>query len=219
MAELVITLRRWWAELTRNTHTCRTSEETAWFSFRVDAGAAMVHIHARDAEGAPTQDLEDYRRIIEAVRISAPDVIVQVSTGGAVWMKPEERLQPLALQPDMASLTTGTVNFGEEVFSNSMPMVRNFQAMQDGHPPELEILTRMIPAALRLLKEGLLNERLLQSALGCRRRGRHDQEPAAHGREPASRMHLDDQWHRPGAAPADSRSHHARRPRPRRPGR
>ena len=167
MAEpVIITAALVGAELTReNTpYLPLTPEEIAAEARSAyDAGAAMVHIHARDAEGAPTQDLEDYRRIIEAVRISAPDVIVQVSTGGAVWMKPEERLQPLALQPDMASLTTGTVNFGEEVFSNSMPMVREFaRAMQERDiRPELEIFdSGMIPAALRLLKEGLLNEPL-----------------------------------------------------------
>ena len=128
-----------------------------------DAGAAMVHVHARDKDGAPSQNLEDYRKIIEAIRARAPKLIIQVSTGGAVWMSAEERLQPLDLQPDMASLTTGTVNFGEEVFSNPMPMVREFaRAMQArGIRPELEIFdTGMIPAGLRLLKEGLLSEPL-----------------------------------------------------------
>lgn len=128
-----------------------------------DAGAAIVHVHARDRNGVPSQDIEDYRKIIEAIRARAPQLIVQVSTGGAVWMSAEERLQPLALQPDMASLTTGTVNFGEEVFSNPMPMVREFaRAMQArGIRPELEIFdSGMIPSALRLLKEGLLSEPL-----------------------------------------------------------
>lgn len=127
------------------------------------AGAAMVHLHARTADGIPTQDIEDYRRIIEAVRARVPQVIIQVSTGGAVGMQAEERLQPLALLPDMASLTTGTVNFGEEVFFNSLPMVREFaRAMQMRKiRPELEIFDcGMIPSAMRLLKEGLLNEPL-----------------------------------------------------------
>jgi 3-keto-5-aminohexanoate cleavage enzyme len=128
-----------------------------------EAGAAMVHLHARDANGFPTQNVEDYRKIIEAVRARAPEIIIQVSTGGAVGMTAEERLQPLALQPEMASLTTGTVNFGEDVFYNDMPMVRTFaKAMQTrGIRPEIEVFdSGMIPAALRLLKEGLLGEPL-----------------------------------------------------------
>lgn len=78
-------------------------------------------------------------------------------------MSAEERLQPLALQPDMASLTTGTVNFGEEVFYNSLPMIRQFaRAMLEKNiRPELEIFdSGMIANALRLFKEGLLLEPL-----------------------------------------------------------
>ena len=123
------------------------------------AGAAMVHLHARARDGSPTQDVEVYQEIIQAVRAKAPDMIIQVSTGGAVSMKARERLQPLALQPEMASLTTGTVNFGEEVFYNDLPMIREFaQVMLERNiRPELEIFdTGMIPNALRLLKDGLL---------------------------------------------------------------
>lgn len=128
-----------------------------------EAGAAMVHLHARARDGSPTQDADAYRDIIEAVRALVPEIIIQVSTGGAVGMTAEERLQPLALQPEMASLTTGTVNFGEEVFYNDMPMVREFaKAMQArGIRPELEIFdSGMIASAMRLLKEGLISEPL-----------------------------------------------------------
>ncbi len=163
---VIITAALVGAELTRaNTpYLPLTPDEIAAEARAVyEAGAAMVHLHARDQNGAPSQNVEDYRKIIEAVRARAPELIIQVSTGGAVWMSAEERLQPLALQPDMASLNTGTLNFGEEVFSNPMPMVRQFaRAMQErGIRPELEIYdTGMIPSALRLLKEGLLNEPL-----------------------------------------------------------
>jgi len=163
---VVITAALLGAELTReNTpYLPLTPEEIAAEARAVyEAGAAMVHIHARDQNGVPSQNVEDYRKIIEAIRARAPELIIQVSTGGAVWMSAEERLQPLALQPDMASLNTGTLNFGEEVFSNPMPMVRQFaRTMQErGIRPELEVYdTGMIPAALRLLKEGLLSEPL-----------------------------------------------------------
>lgn len=163
---VIITAALVGAELTReNTpHLPLTPDEIAAEARAAfEAGAAMVHLHARDADGLPTQNVEDYRKIIEAVRARVPEIVIQVSTGGAVSMNAEERLQPLALQPEMASLTTGTVNFGEEVFHNNMPMVREFaKAMQArGIRPELEIFdTGMIPAAMRLLKDGLLNEPL-----------------------------------------------------------
>lgn len=163
---VIITAALVGAELTReNTpHLPLTPDEIAAEARAAfEAGAAMVHLHARDADGLPTQNVEDYRKIIEAVRARVPEIVIQVSTGGAVSMNAEERLQPLALQPEMASLTTGTVNFGEEVFHNNMPMVREFaKAMQArGIHPELEIFdTGMIPAAMRLLKDGLLNEPL-----------------------------------------------------------
>jgi 3-keto-5-aminohexanoate cleavage enzyme len=167
MAEpVIITAALVGAELSReNTpYLPLTAEEIAAEARAAyEAGAAMVHVHARAKDGSPTQNLEDYRRIIEAIRLQAPDLIIQVSTGGAVSMGAEERLQPLELLPDMASLTTGTVNFGDEVFHNAMPMVRGFaQVMKTlGVRPELEVFdTGMIPASLRLVKEGLLCEPL-----------------------------------------------------------
>ena len=123
------------------------------------AGAAMVHLHARADDGSPTQDMAVYRRIIQEVRARCPDMIVQVSTGGAVGMTAQERLQPIYLKPDMASLTTGTVNFGEGVFYNDLALVRQFaRAMaEQGIKPEIEIFdSGMIATALRLVKEGLL---------------------------------------------------------------
>lgn len=163
---VVITVAVVGAELTReNTpYLPLTPEEIAADTHAAyQAGAAMVHIHGRAKDGSPTQDVNAYRDIIDAVRARTPEIIIQVSTGGAVSMKAEERLQPLALQPEMASLTTGTVNFGEQVFTNDMPMVREFaKAMQTrGIRPEIEVFdSGMIPSAMRLLKEGLLSEPL-----------------------------------------------------------
>ena len=167
MAEpVVITVAVVGAELTREntSYLPLTADEIAAETHAAyEAGAVMVHIHGRAQDGSPTQDVNVYREIIEAVRARTPEIIIQVSTGGAVGMKAEERLQPLALQPEMASLTTGTVNFGEQVFYNDMPMVREFaKALQArGIRPELEIFdSGMIPSAMRLLKEGLLSEPL-----------------------------------------------------------
>ena len=82
-----------------------------------EAGASMYHLHVRDAAGSPTQAREVFAAAIEAIR-ERSDIIIQTSTGGAMGMSADERLQPLDLGPEMASLTTGTSNFGDDVFFN-----------------------------------------------------------------------------------------------------
>jgi 3-keto-5-aminohexanoate cleavage enzyme len=106
-----------------------------------DAGARMIHVHARRDDGTPTQDADRYRETVAAVREGAPELIVQVSTGGAVGMTPQERLGSLAAEPDMASLTCGTVNFGSGVFENPAPLMLEFARAiaAAGVRPELEI--------------------------------------------------------------------------------
>ncbi len=64
------------------------------------AGAAIIHIHVRDAEGNPTQDAGIFREVVEGIRALC-DVITQVSTGGAIWMSADERLQSIECRPDM----------------------------------------------------------------------------------------------------------------------
>ena len=122
------------------------------------AGAAIVHVHARNPDGSSTQDREVYRRIIAAVRERC-DVIVQVSTGGAVGMSAAERLAPVALSPEMATLSMGSVNFGDGVFLNRPEEMEQFlRAMQQhGVKPELELFDAgMLATVQRWLKTGLL---------------------------------------------------------------
>ena len=123
------------------------------------AGASIVHVHGRHADGSPTQDKEVYRQIIAEVKQRC-DVIVQVSTGGAVGMTPQERLAPVTLQPEMATLSMGSVNFGGDVFLNHPADMEVFaQAMRaHGVKPELEIFdSGMLTTASRWLKKGLLS--------------------------------------------------------------
>jgi len=77
------------------------------------AGAAIVHLHARDPhDGRPTQDPDLFRRFLPAIA-AACDVVVNITTGGSQTMTVEHRLQPaLQLQPELASLNMGTMNFG-----------------------------------------------------------------------------------------------------------
>lgn len=122
------------------------------------AGASMVHIHARKPDGTSTQDSQTYGEIISQIRRRC-DILIQVSTGGAVGMTPEERMQPLALGPDMATLSTGSVNFGEDLFVNTMEDIRAFakSMAREKVRPEIEVFdTGMVQNALSLVKEGIL---------------------------------------------------------------
>ncbi len=142
--ELVITVAPCGAETVRahNPAVPYTPAEIAAEARRAfDAGARMVHVHARWDDGTPTQDAGRYRETVAAIRVAAPELIVQVSTGGAVGMSPAERLGSLEAAPDMASLTCGSVNFGKGVFENPAPLMLEFARAQlaAGVRPELEI--------------------------------------------------------------------------------
>ena len=100
-----------------------------------------------------------FRAAYDAIR-TAGDLIVQFSTGGAIGMTPQERAAPLALRPEMATLTCGTVNFGDDVFENSFPVMRGILAeiRRFGVRPELEIFDAgHLSNARRLEREGLLD--------------------------------------------------------------
>ena len=81
------------------------------------AGAAVVHVHIRDDDAQPTLDLGRLKDTVAALR-DATNLIVQLSSGGAVTDPEEHRLRVLQAEPDMASCTMGTVNFGPDVFMN-----------------------------------------------------------------------------------------------------
>lgn len=124
------------------------------------AGASIIHVHARDEKGDPTQAYEVYKVIKEKIEEKC-NVIVQPSTGGATWHTPEERLQPVELKPEMATLSAGTCNFGNDVFMNSGEYIEKFaKRMQElGVKPEIEVFERgMIENAKRYIKMGLIEE-------------------------------------------------------------
>ncbi|MEV5748186.1 3-keto-5-aminohexanoate cleavage protein [Actinoallomurus sp. NPDC052308] len=104
------------------------------------AGAAVIHVHIRDAEARPTLDLARLRDTVAALRAST-NLIVQLSTGGAVTDPYEHRLRVLDAEPDGCSLTCGTVNFGDDVFMNPWPfMVELYQRTQERQVvPEFEL--------------------------------------------------------------------------------
>ncbi|MCA0385512.1 MAG: 3-keto-5-aminohexanoate cleavage protein [Firmicutes bacterium] len=161
MEKLIITAALTGAEVTRaqQPHLPITPDEIAEEAFKCyEAGASIVHIHARDAEGNPTQDAEVYRQIKEKIAEKC-NIIFQPSTGGAVWHTPEQRLQPVDLSPEMATLSCGTCNFGPDVFMNSEEYIEKFAVkMQEmGVKPEIEVFERgMIENAKALVKKGLV---------------------------------------------------------------
>lgn len=122
------------------------------------AGAAIVHVHCRNDDGTNTHDVARFDQAYRAVRAQS-DLIVQFSTGGAIGMTPEERAAVLQLRPEMATLTCGTVNFGDEIFENSFPIMRGIlkKMHEFGVRPELEIFDKgHLSNARRLQREGLL---------------------------------------------------------------
>ena len=99
-----------------------------------EAGAAIVHLHARDpVDGRPTQDPKYFREFAPDIARRS-DVVINFTTGGAPTMTIEERLQPaLLLKPEVASLNMGSMNFG------LFPMLARFPTFKhDWERPYLE---------------------------------------------------------------------------------
>ncbi|GAA1767720.1 3-keto-5-aminohexanoate cleavage protein [Nostocoides vanveenii] len=104
------------------------------------AGAAMIHLHIRDADHRPTLDPGLLKASVEAIRAET-DLIVQLSTGGSVHDPLETRLTVLDAEPDSCSLTCGTTNFGDDVFLNPWGFMSDLyvQAQEREIVPEFEL--------------------------------------------------------------------------------
>jgi uncharacterized protein (DUF849 family) len=104
------------------------------------AGAGLVHVHIRDDDARPTLDLSRLRATVQALR-EQTSLVVQLSTGGAVTDPFDARLRVLEAEPDSCSLTCGTTNFGDDVFSNPWPfMAELYQRTQAAEVvPEFEL--------------------------------------------------------------------------------
>jgi 3-keto-5-aminohexanoate cleavage enzyme len=126
-----------------------------------DAGAAVIHLHVRWDDGTPTQDKGRFKEAMDAIKAVCPDVIILPSTGGAVGMTAEERLQPVDLKPEMATLDCGTCNFGgDDIFVNTENMTIDFakKMKEMGVKPEIEVFEKgMIDNAMKLFKKGLID--------------------------------------------------------------
>lgn len=87
-----------------------------------EAGAAILHLHARDPEnGKPTQDPDMFRKFLPQIRERC-DAVINLTSGGSPYMTVEERMQPAAqIEPEIASLNMGSMNFG------LFPMLKRFK--------------------------------------------------------------------------------------------
>jgi 3-keto-5-aminohexanoate cleavage enzyme len=123
-----------------------------------EAGAALVHVHVREDDGSTSSDPERFGRFLEGVRRHCPDMIVQFSTGGRSG-RGRERIGMLVHEPDMASLTTGSVNFATTIYENHPELIDELATtMRDrGIKPEIEIFDlAMLYNARTLVDRGLL---------------------------------------------------------------
>jgi uncharacterized protein (DUF849 family) len=128
------------------------------------AGASIVHLHPRDANGDPSCDPGLFGDVIAGVRESCPDIVVCASCSGRIENTLERRSVPLLLEgdlkPEMASLTCGSMNFPKTASVNSPEIIVGLaQCMKDhGIKPEVEAFEPgMIHFAKYLIDKGILD--------------------------------------------------------------
>jgi len=127
------------------------------------AGAAIVHVHVRDADGRASDDPGRIRAAVEAVRSAAPGMLVNVSTAGSATHDEGRRLAAVDAGGDLASLDCGSMNFGSGVFLNPPLFLEALAArmLERGVRPELEVFdTSHVATAIGLRDKGLLREPL-----------------------------------------------------------
>lgn len=121
------------------------------------AGATVLHIHARSPEGEISQAPEDFLAIKRGIRAEAEDVILNFTTGGSLGMPPEVRRRSLEAEPELASLNSGSVNFGpgDDVFLNPKSLIADLAAEMDrrGVVREYECFDIGMAATARALAE------------------------------------------------------------------
>ena len=137
-----------------------TSEEIAADVRRCsDAGAVIFHVHARDSHQKPTLDISVFKESARRIKAIAPEVIIQLSTGGRAGKDWDDRANPVKLLPEMGSFTTGSSNLPGMVYENSPQFIEYLANIfkETGVKPELEVFEAgMINNAVYLQKKGLI---------------------------------------------------------------
>jgi len=136
-----------------------------------EAGASLVHVHVRMDDGTPTSDPDRFAAFKEGLRKHCPDMIIQFSTGGRSG-KGSERGGMLHHRPDMASLSTGSVNFPTRVYENPPDLIQDLgkKMLEYGIKPEIEVFDlAMLYNASNYAEAGLLRRPLhVQFVLGVK---------------------------------------------------
>jgi uncharacterized protein (DUF849 family) len=136
-----------------------------------EAGATLVHIHVRNPDESPSSDPALFAQVQDGVRRHCPGMVIQFSTGGR-GRDPSSRGNALDLRPDMASLSTGSVNFPSIVYENPASLVTELASKMRVHQvrPEIEVFDLShIHGARRLVDEGLMDARPhVQFVMGVR---------------------------------------------------
>ena len=125
-----------------------------------DAGAVMFHVHARDKEQKPTLDINVFKENVRKIKEVAPEVIIQLSTGGRAGRDWEARAKPIRLCPEMGSFTTGSNNLPGIVYENPPQFLEYLAKVfnETGVKPEIEVFEAgMINNAMYLHKKGWIH--------------------------------------------------------------
>jgi 3-keto-5-aminohexanoate cleavage enzyme len=124
------------------------------------AGASIIHVHARNpVDETASADFQIFKEIYQGL-YNETNLIIQISTGGRAGMSYEKRSERLSLRSEMASLTTGSVNFSSSVYANSPDLINALAADMKtyGIKPEIEVFdVSMIQNALYLAEQGLID--------------------------------------------------------------
>lgn len=150
-----------WPTKEQNPAVPITEEEIAEAALAAAAaGAAVVHVHVRDERGKVTCDPARYAKVRGLIEAAGCDVVVNMSTGGGAGQTTDEqRMEPVALKPEIASFDCGSCNFGQTVFVNSPSFLDELAARMaaNGVLPEIECFEPgHVANALRLIDEGKL---------------------------------------------------------------
>ena len=126
-------------------------------------GVSVVHVHARDENGEPTYKKECFEKIFRKIKSKCPDIIICATTSGRVHPQVEHRSEVLDLNPEMASLTTGSLNFPQHPSVNSFETIVKLanEMKRRNILPELEIFEPgFVNTAKYLARKGYLKKPL-----------------------------------------------------------
>jgi 3-keto-5-aminohexanoate cleavage enzyme len=151
-------------------HLPVTPEEIAAAAYEAhQEGAAVVHVHVRDDDARPVQDLERYDYVISSLRERC-DMIVNLTTDPGADLSDDERMLSVDLEPELASFDAGPMAWGTRIMNGSLPFLRQLahRMREASTKPELEIFhDGMIGTCMTLAEEGLFDDPLyFQFVLG-----------------------------------------------------